>query len=148
MTFDNICNDIKKAMLAKDNIKRDVLRALVSDIKNQTVNAGKPITDDVVLKCVQKSVKQHDDSIEQFKTANRQDLLDKEIAERKILENYLPKMHSDMTVQTIILEIINANKIPEVKKSMGQIMKLLNAREDRNLIDKKVASQYLSVILK
>lgn len=148
MLYDKITDDIKKAMIAKDAVTRDVLRTLVSDIKNQTINAGKELTEDVVLKCIQKSVKQHNDSIEQFKTANREELLNKELAEKKVLEGYLPKMHSESTVQTIILQIINDNKLPEVKASMGKIMKLLNEREDRALIDKKLASMYLNSLLK
>lgn len=148
MLYDKITEDIKKAMIAKDIVTRDVLRALVSDIKNQTVNAGKELTEDVVLKCIQKSVKQHNDSIEQFKTAGREELMNKELAEKNVLESYLPKMHSESTVQTIILQIINDNKLPEVKASMGKIMKLLNEREDRALIDKKLASIYLNTLLK
>lgn len=148
MLYDKITEDIKKAMIAKDTVTRDVLRTLVSDIKNQTVNAGKELTEDVVLKCIQKSVKQHNDSIEQFKSANREELLNKELTEKNVLEAYLPKMHSESTIQTIILQIINDNNLPEVKASMGKIMKLLNEREDRALIDKKLASMYLNSLLK
>ena len=148
MLYDTILNDIKTAMIEKNVIKRDCLRSLVSEIKNQTVNAGKELTEDVVLKCIQKSVKQHNDSIEQFKAANRTDLLERETTECAILSAYLPKMYSDLETQTIILKIVVENKIEEKKANMGKIMKLLNSREDRNLIDKKAASQYLSVLLK
>lgn len=57
MIYDEIVKDIKDAMINHENTKRDCLRALVSEIKNQTVNAGKEITDEIVLKCVQKSAK-------------------------------------------------------------------------------------------
>ena len=146
--YDKIQADIKDAMIAKDNVKRDCLRSLVSEIKNQTVNAGKPLTEDIVLSCIKKSVKMHNDSIEQFSKNNREDLAEKERNELAYLSVYLQKMHSESMVQTIILDIINTNKIPEVKQNMGKIMKLIAQRPDANLIDKKIASQYLNVLLK
>ena len=63
MIYDDIQLEIKAAMLAHDNIKRDCLRIIVSEVKNQTVNAGKPLTEDIVVKVLQKSVKMHNDSI-------------------------------------------------------------------------------------
>ena len=57
-------------------------------------------------------------------------------------------MHSEEQVQMIVLETLSANSIPEVKSNFGKVMKLLNAREDKDLIDKKYASQYLNALLK
>ena len=67
-------------MFKNDNFTRDCLRMIVSDIKNQTVNANpqKEITNDVCLKILQKSAKTHKDSIEQFKSAGRVELVEKE----------------------------------------------------------------------
>lgn len=148
MTYDNLMTDIKSAMIEKNNVKRDCLRAIVSEIKNQTVNAGKELTDSICLNVIKKSVKQHNDSIESFKLGKREDLAMKEMEELKYIESYLPKMYSESSIQTIILKLIVDNKIPEVKKSLGQIMKLLNTLPDKDLIDKKYASQYLNVLLK
>ena len=61
--YEQIATDIKSAMKTGDTVRRDCLRSLMSEIKNQTVNAGKELTEDIVVKCVQKAVKQHDDSI-------------------------------------------------------------------------------------
>ena len=148
MLFDTIQKDIKTAMFEKNNVKRDCLRAIISEIKNQTVNAGKEITEDICLKVLQKSVKQHNDSIESFKLGKREDLALKEMEELSYLEIYLPKMLSEENIQTIILKIISDNKIEEVKKNMGQIMKFLNQHPDSKLIDRKIASHYLNVLLK
>jgi len=112
------------------------------------VNAGKELTDSICLNVIKKSVKQHNDSIESFKLGKREDLAMKEMEELKYIESYLPKMYSESSIQTIILKLIVDNKIPEVKKSLGQIMKLLNTLPDKDLIDKKYASQYLNVLLK
>lgn len=148
MTYDNILADIKKAMIEKDTLTRDCLRSVVSEIKNQTVNAGKQLTEDVCMNVLKKSVKQRNDSIESFKAGGRDDLVKKEQDELEVLEKYLPKMYSEEQVQMIVLKVIADNKIEETKKSFGTIMKALNALPDKNLIDKKVVSQYLGTLLK
>lgn len=97
-TYDEIQGAIKKAMIEKDALTRDCLRALVSDIKNASVNAGKELTESIVMKCLQKAVKQHNDSISNFKAGNREDLALKEQAELEVLSKYLPKMLSEEQV--------------------------------------------------
>lgn len=141
MLYEKIQADIKAAMIDKNTVKRDCLRALLSEIKNQTINAGKEITEDIVLKCIQKSVKQHNDSIEQFKTANRDDLAIKEMEEKNYLEVYLPKMLNENETFDAIATILQT--IAPAKKNMGTIMRLLPKEVDRGL-----ASKLLKGILK
>jgi uncharacterized protein YqeY len=139
-TYEKIQSEIKSAMLNKDNVKRDCLRSIVSEIKNQTVNAGKEITEDIVLKCIQKSVKQHKDSIESFKTGGRDDLAEKESEELKHIEVYLPKMLSEDETKTLIENILM--NVEATKKNMGIIMKQLPSE-----VDKKIASKLLAKML-
>lgn len=139
--FEELQNDIKSAMISKDSLKRDCLRTIVSEIKNQTVNAGKPITDEICLKTIQKSVKMHNDSISQFKTANRLDLAEKEETELKILRGYLPKMLSENEMHLIVDSLVVDSKIDPVKKNIGQFMKLL--AKYRSKMDMSAASNYL-----
>ena len=139
-TYEKIQSEIKSAMLNKDNVKRDCLRSIVSEIKNQTVNAGKEITEDIVLKCIQKSVKQHKDSIESFKAGGRDDLAEKELEELKHIEVYLPKMLSEDETKTIIKNILM--NVEATKKNMGIIMKQLPSE-----VDKKIASKLLAKML-
>ena len=141
MLYEKIQADIKNAMIGKNTVKRDCLRSLVSEIKNQTINSGKEITEDIVLRCIQKSVKQHNDSIEQFKAAKRDDLVLKEMEERKYLEVYLPKMLDENATFDIIATILQT--IEPVKKNMGTIMRFLPKEVDRGL-----ASKLLKEILK
>lgn len=146
--YQQILDDIKDAMKAHDNAKRDCLRSVVSEIKNQTVNAGKDITEQICISVLKKAAKQRNDSIASFKAGGRTDLIQKEEAELKFIEAYLPKMKSDLEVQTIVLDLINKNKIEETKQNMGKIMKLVSALPDANLIDRKYVAQYLGVLLK
>lgn len=140
--YEKIQSEIKNAMREHDNVKRDCLRSLVSDIKNQTINAGKEITDDIVLRCIQKSVKQHNDSIESFKAGNRDDLAEKETNELQYLTCYLPKMLSEQETETEIKNIVAANNIVLEKKNMGHIMKFLP-----NNVDKKIAAKIINSLL-
>ena len=141
MLYEKIQADIKRAMIDKNTVKRDCLRSLVSEIKNQTINAGKEITEDIVLRCIQKSVKQHNDSIEQFTRANRDDLVLKEIEEKKYLEVYLPRTLDENETFDVIATILQT--IEPFKKNMGTIMRLLPKEVDRGL-----ASKLLKGILK
>ena len=141
MLYEKIQADIKYAMIDKNTVKRDCLRSLISEIKNQTINAGKEITEDIVLRCIQKSVKQHNDSIEQFTRANRDDLVLKEIEEKKYLEVYLPRTLDENETFDVIATILQT--IEPFKKNMGTIMRLLPKEVDRGL-----ASKLLKEILK
>ena len=141
MLYEKRQADIKNAMIDKNTVKRDCLRSLVSEIKNQTINAGKEITEDIVLRCIQKSVKQHNDSIEQFKAAKRDDLVLKEIEEKKYLEVYLPRTPDENETFDVIATILQT--IEPFKKNMGTIMRHLPKEVDRGL-----ASKLLKEILK
>ena len=141
MLYEKIQADIKNAMIDKNTVKRDCLRSLISEIKNQTINSGKEITEDIVLRCIQKSVKQHNDSIEQFTRANRDDLALKEIEEKKYLEVYLPRTLDENETLDVIATILQT--IEPFKKNMGTIMRLLPKEVDRGL-----ASKLLKGILK
>lgn len=141
MIYDKIQSEIKDAMFSKNNVKRDCLRSIISEIKNQTVNAGKEITDDICLKVISKSVKQHTDSIENFKAGNREDLALKESEELSYISVYLPKMLTEGETKQIIDNILQT--VEATKKNMGLIMKQLPKE-----VDKKIASKLLNSILK
>lgn len=141
-TYEQIKSDIVDAIKSHDNARRDTLRCMMADIQSQTLIANKEISEDIVIKCLQKAVKQHNDSIDQFKSAGRDDLVTKEIQERDILASYLPKMLNEMETKVFINQILHDNNIEASKKNMGLIMKHLTSN-----IDKKIASGYLREIL-
>ena len=105
------------------------------------MNAGKELTEAIVIKCIQKSVKTHNDSIEQFATNGREELAAKEREELGYLEVYLPKMMSEDEVKAAVDGILQT--IEATKKNFGAIMKQLPATAD-----KKLASKYLNSVLK
>lgn len=149
--FKKIEDAVKEAMKAHDNVKRDCLRAVISDIKNLTVNAGKEITDDVCLKSLQKAVKTHNDSIEQFTFARREDLASKEKTELDVISAFLPKMLSDDEVEALVKDTIvcleKQNNRPLAKKDMGMVMKALSSSANVASINMKVASKIVASML-
>ena len=147
-TYDKLIKDIKEAMFDHNNVKRDCLRSIVSEIKNQSINAGKELTEDICISVLKKAVKQHNDSIESFKIGKREDLALKEMEELKCIEGYLPKMLSEEQMQMLVLKLISDNKIEEKKSGLGKIMKLLNSLPEKDQIDRKYVSSYLNILLK
>lgn len=149
--FDKINSEIKTAMKAHDNLRRDCLRAVVSEIKNQTVNAGKEITDSVCLKVLQKAVKSHNDSITQFAAAGRIDLADKEKAELDVISAFLPKVftaeETELKVKDIIDQLEGQFGRKMEKKDMGMVMKTVTTCREAQSFDMKAASAAVKKIL-
>lgn len=144
--FEQIEAEIKSAMLSKDTVKRDCLRTIVSDVKNATINANPPklITDDAVIKVLQKSAKTHSDSIEQFKAAGRTDLVEKEQKELDILSSFLPTMLSEEETAKVVEKVLKDFGIEPFKKNMGLVMRNLPKVDG---LDKKLVSKILQGIL-
>ncbi len=116
-----IKDDIKTAMKAKDTAKRDALRLLDSAMKQIEVDERKTLSDNDVLAIIAKQVKQRNDSAAQYKDAGRHDLLEKELAEIAVFEAYLPQQLSDDALHDAIKEII-AQTGATTMKDMGKVM--------------------------
>ncbi len=144
-----IKNEIKEAMLAKDTIRLGVVRSLVSAFTNELVSKRrKPdeeLSDEDVLNVISRQVKQRKDSIEQFIKGNRQDLADSEKNELVVLEKYLPTQMTEMEIEEYVKnEFTKSNPIDPTKKNqfMGGIMKDLKGKADGMLVKKAVDSMF------
>lgn len=114
-------NDLKEAMKTKDNFKRDVIRFLMSALKQIEVDERKELSDSDIIKIIQKSLKQREDALSAFKEAGRDDLYEKELAEATILKSYLPQQLSDENLKAIIQKHILATGATSLKE-IGKIM--------------------------
>jgi uncharacterized protein YqeY len=124
---EQIKNDIKEAMKAKDVERRDALRLLSSAIKQVEVDERKELSDDDVIAIIVKQVKQRNDAASQYKEAGRDDLYDKEVAEIKVFEAYLPAQLSDEELEAALKAII-AEVGAESMKDMGKVMGAAKAK--------------------
>jgi len=135
---EQINNDIKTAMKAKENAVRDALRLLSSAMKQIEVDERKELTDEDVIKIIQKQVKQRYDAMTQYKSAGREDLYEQEASEALIFEAYLPKQLSDEELESALRTIISevgATSIKEIGKIMGAASKTLGAQADGKRIN-------------
>ncbi len=134
-------NDLKEAMKAKDVFKRDTIRFLLSAVKQVEVDSRKELTDEDIVKIVQKSVKQREEAAAQYKEGGREDLYEKEMKEAEILKGYLPKQLSDEELNEELKRIISqvgAASLKDMGKVMGQATKELGSRADGRRISEAV----------
>src|SRR3989344_1204355 len=104
-----IQEELKQAMLSRDALKTSVLRMLKSAItyyEIQKGGAGYEATDEDVLTVISKEAKQRRDSIEEFKKANRPELVEKETKELEMLQVYLPQQMGENKIREIVQETI------------------------------------------
>ncbi len=128
MLFDQISEDIKKAMLARDAVRRDTLRNVKKEFIEAVTAAGAngTLSDGDALKIIAKMVKKGKDAADQFVAGGRQDLADEELAQVHVLEEYLPKALSEDEVRARIQQVI-AEVGATGPKDMGKVMKPANA---------------------
>lgn len=142
---EKINNDIKAAMMAKDKNRLEALRAVKSAILIAKTEKGHTdtISSDAEMKLLQKQVKQRKESAEIYQQQNRPELAEKEIAEAKVIEEYLPKMLSDaeLTVEVKkIIDQVGAKAPSDMGKVMGVASKALAGKADGKAISEKVKS--------
>ncbi len=141
--FDQISEDIKKAMLAKDKVALDALRGIKKEfLEAKTAKGGDgELHDDKALQILQKMVKQRKESAQMYIDANRPELANDELAQCKIIEQYLPAMLSEEEL-TVALEQIIAQVGAQGPQDMGKVMgvatKQLAGRAEGKAISTKV----------
>ena len=135
---EQILEDIKHYMKEKDNIALNAVRMLKSDVKNAEIAAIKELDDEGVIKVVASSIKKRKDSAEIYIKNCRQDLADKELAEIKVLEKYLPAQLDDETIKAVINEVISCLD-DNMKKNFGAVMKNVMAKVGSSAEGKRVS---------
>lgn len=126
--YDNINNDMKEAMKSHDKESLSTIRLLKSAIDLQKINNKlEEINDDLVIEVASRQVKQHKESITEFRSAGRNDLADNLEREIKLISKYLPEQLSKEEIEKEIDKIFEEVK-PESKKDMGRVMKEANIR--------------------
>ncbi len=127
MLKEQLREEMKQAMLAKEELRLSVIRMLVSAITYYEIDkggAGYEATDEDVLTVIGKQVKQRKDSIEQYEKAGRQDLADKEKAELALLEKYLPAQMGEDEIRPLVKDAIEQTGAT-TPADMGKVMAAL-----------------------
>jgi len=138
---DQITEDMKTAMRAKDSERLGTIRLLLAACKQKEVDERITLDDVAVVAIVDKLIKQRKDSIAAFTQAARPDLADKEAAEMKVLEAYLPVRLSAEEIQAAVQAIVTdlgAKGPGDMGKVMGAVKAQLAGKADMGLVSAAV----------
>ena len=137
---DKIVSDLTAAMKARDTNKLSTLRMVKSNLMNRQIEKGGELTDEEITKAMQSLVKQRKDSIEQYKSAGRNELAEKEAAEIAVIEEYLPQAASAEEIEQAVSQAI-AETGASLMKEMGTVMKAAQAKLAGKTVDGKLMSE-------
>lgn len=144
--LEKITNDMINAMKAKDKETLAVIRMVKGAIQLEEINKKKKLEDDDIIAIISKQIKMRKESIEEFKKADRADLITQNESEIAILSKYLPLQMSDDELSTIITDIISkvdAKGANDMGKIMKELLPLIKGKADMgkvNLIIKEKLS--------
>lgn len=133
--------DLAIAMREGDKERRDVLRFLLAAIKQVEVDEQKTLDEGGVDQVLAKQAKQRRESIADYSKAGRQDLVDEEEAQLRIIESYLPQQMSRDEIAALVTKIITAGGAEgpgDMGKVMGQLMPLVKGKADGRLVNEVV----------
>jgi len=140
---EKIKEDIKSAMKAKDSVRLNVVRGLSAAFVNELVSLKRlptdQLSDEEALKVITRASKQRKDSIEQFEKGGRNDLVESEKAELKIIEEYLPTQMSADEIRAFVLakkDEMNLSTKDQFAQLMGPVMSALKGKADGALVRK------------
>jgi uncharacterized protein YqeY len=134
---ERITEDMKAAMRAKEADKLGTIRMLLAAVKQKEVDERVEVDDVMLVGIVDKLIKQRKDSISQFTAAGRMDLADKETAELKVLEVYLPQRLSAEEITAAVQAIVTnlgAKGPGDMGKVMGAVKAQLAGKADMGLV--------------
>jgi uncharacterized protein YqeY len=138
--------DMKEALRAKDSLRLNTIRSVISAIKNQEIDLRKDIEEEEILTLVTREVKKRKEASALFKEGGRTDLMEKEDQEMVVLQVYLPEQVSEEVLRKRIQEVISEIGAEEMK-DFGRIMKVLvpefKGKADNALI-KDLAGEFLN----
>ena len=142
MLVEKLKKDMIEAMKNKEKEKLTVIRMEKAALDKERIDKKVEVNDDLLIDVINKQVKLRNDSLEEFKKANRDDLVKQTEAELEILKDYLPEQLSEEEVITIIEEVINEVNA-ETIKDMGKVMKEVTPK-----VKGKTDMKFVSEIIK
>ena len=142
MLKETIKNDLISAMKEKNKVLLNTLRAVKGAVQLEVINNKKEENDELYLDVINKQIKMRNDSIEEFKNANRMDLVESYQQEVDILKKYMPSMLSEDELNDIINEVISKTGAESIK-DFGNVMK-----EITPLVKKRCEMKELSSSIK
>ncbi|MDQ0224820.1 GatB/YqeY domain-containing protein [Metabacillus niabensis] len=143
--LEQLNQDMKQAMKNKEKDKLIVIRMVKAALQNEAIKLGKnELSEEDELTVLSRELKQRKDSLQEFKNADRLDLVEKTQAEIDILVDYMPEQLSEEEVSEIVKQTIvevNATSKADMGKVMGALMPKVKGKADGSLVNKLVLKQ-------
>ena len=149
MLHQRIINDLKEALKSGNSFVAGTLRMILSSLHNREIEKrGKgleeTLSEEEIIEVLFKESKKRKEAIEAFTKGNRDDLVQKETKELKIIENYLPQLLSEAEIEKIVNEVIEKMGTAEIKnfgRVMGETMKELKGKADASAVSEIVKNK-------
>ncbi|HAX47127.1 MAG TPA: glutamyl-tRNA amidotransferase [Nitrospina sp.] len=139
---ENLLSDIKGALKAKESLKLNTIRGLISEIKNREIDLRRELGGDEIISIISTQIKKRKEAAALFKKGGRNDLFEQESQEMVILQEYLPEQVSEDELRRRVQEVITELGIAEMK-DLGRVMKVIipefKGRADNGQIKNLVA---------
>ncbi|MBP6964282.1 MAG: GatB/YqeY domain-containing protein [Armatimonadetes bacterium] len=142
---ERLSEDLKSAMKTGDTLRVSVIRLAMSEMRNTEISKGRALTEEESLEVFTREGKKRREAIEQYEKAGRADLSEKESAELRILEEYLPEQLEEAEITGIVQEVISELQAAS-KADKGRVMSALMPRF-RGRADGKLVSQVVDRML-
>ena len=134
---EKLTNDLKEAMMARDELRVSTIRFLMADMKNLKIEKQRELEDEDIAILLERQVKRHRESIEAFEKGNRTEMAAKEKKELSILQSYLPEQMSREEIEkevTLVIASSGAASITEMGRLMGMLSAKLKGKADMGLV--------------
>ena len=138
--LDRIQSDMVSAMKSKDEARLGALRMIKAALKKHEIDAMKTLDENTEIQVLSTLIKQRRESVDMFRKGNRQDLADKEEAELKLIETYMPAAPSDEEIDAAIAAAMAETGVTS-QKQMGVVMKATQAKLAGKRVDGKALSE-------
>ena len=143
MTLKSTLEDhMKQAMRSRDNLRRDVIRYVRSEVRNQEIRVQHDLDDQEVIQVLARQAQQRRDSIEAFQAADREDLVQQEQSELAIIMEYLPQQMTENEIVELVkktVEEVGAQGPLDMGKVMGRIMPQVKGRAEGRAVSAAVS---------
>ncbi len=130
-------DEMKTAMKSGDKERLSVIRMLISEIKKVQIDKKKELSDEEIIQVLQRYAKQRKESIKQYREAGREDLAQKEEAELKVVQEFLPKPLSEEEIEKIVEQVIEetgASSMKDMGRVMKSVMEKIKGRADGSVV--------------
>ena len=148
LVLEQLFKDMKDALRAGDKLRLGVIRLLRAQLENAAIQRRRKLTEDEILSVFSSAVKMRKEAIEKFREGNRQDLVEKELAELNIVQGYLPQPLSEEEVSILVdktVREVGARGLVDLGTVMKQIMPQVRGRVEGGLVNKLVKEKLQSL---